>query len=65
MKKITNFLFLIAIIFIGANLFKLDFNNPLKGESRIALISLLASFCAVLILLIFRISKTIEEKLKN
>lgn len=65
MKKITNFLFLIAIIFIGANLFKLDFNNPLKEESRIALISLLASFCAVLILLIFRISKTIEEKLKN
>ncbi len=65
MKIFTNILFLITLIFIIANLLKLDYINPLKGDSIIALISLTASLCAFLLLLIFRMSKKIENKLKK
>jgi len=65
MKIFTNILLLIAIILIIVNIFILDFNKPFEGNSMIALIGIVASFCAVLILLIFRMSKKIEEKLKN
>jgi hypothetical protein len=65
MKFFTYILFFIAIALIIVNVFLLDFNKPFEGDSMIALIGIVASFCAVLILLIFRMSKKIEEKLKN
>jgi hypothetical protein len=65
MKIFTYILFFIAIALIIVNVFLLDFNKPFEGDSMIALIGIVASFCAVLILLIFRMSKKIEEKLKN
>jgi hypothetical protein len=65
MKIFTNILLFIAIALIIVNVFLLDFNKPFEGDSMIALIGIVASFCAVLILLIFRMSKIIEEKLKN
>jgi len=65
MKIFTNILLFIAIALIIVNVFLLDFNKPFEGNSMIALIGIVASFCAVLILLIFRMSKKIEEKLKN
>jgi hypothetical protein len=65
MKIFTNILLFIAIALIIVNIFLLDFNKPFEGDSMIALIGIVASFCAVLILLIFRMSKKIEEKLKN
>ena len=65
MKIFTNTLLFIAIALIIVNVFLLDFNKPMEGNSSVALIGIAASFCAVLILLIFRMSKKIEEKLKN
>ena len=65
MKIFTNILLVIAIALIIVNIFLLDFNKPMEGNSMIALIGIVASFCAVLILLIFRMSKKIEDKLKN
>ncbi len=65
MKIFTNILLLIASALIIVNIFLIDFNKPLEGNSMIALIGIAASFCAVLILLIFRMSKKIEEKLKH
>ena len=65
MKIFTNILLIIAIALIIVNVFLLDFNKPFEGDSMIALIGIVASYCAVLILLIFRMSKKIEEKLKN
>jgi hypothetical protein len=65
MKIFTYILFFIAIALIIVNVFLLDFNKPFEGDSMIALIGIVASFCAVLILLIFRMSKKIEEKLNN
>lgn len=65
MKIFTNILLFIAIALIVVNIFLLDFNKPFEGNSMIALIGIVASFCAVLILLIFRMSKKIEEKTKR
>lgn len=65
MKVFTYIIIALAIVFIGINAIKLDFKNPLEGESLIALIGIIAVLCAVVVLLIFRLSKSIEEKLKN
>lgn len=65
MKIFTNILIFIAIALIIVNIFLLDFEKPMEGNSLISLIGIVASTCAVLILIIFRMSKKIEEKLKN
>ncbi|MFN3752530.1 hypothetical protein [Flavobacterium sp.] len=65
MKIFTNILIILAVALILVNIYLLDFNNPFEGDSIVALIGIAASFCAVLILLIFRMSKKIEDKLKN
>lgn len=65
MKIFTIILILIAVGLIGFNLTLLDFEEPFEGNSLVALIGIVASFCAVFILLIFRMSKKIEEQLKN
>ena len=65
MKIFTNILIVLAIALIIVNIYLIDFNKPFEGDSVVALIGIAASFCAVLILLIFRMSKKIEEKLKN
>jgi hypothetical protein len=62
MKIFTNILVILAIALILFNVTLLDFRNPFQGESVVAFIGIAASFCAVMILLIFRISKRIEEK---
>nr|WP_294773762.1 hypothetical protein [uncultured Flavobacterium sp.] len=65
MKIFTSILIFLAVALILVNIYLLDFNNPFEGDSMVALIGIAASFCAVLILLIFRMSKKIEDKLKN
>jgi hypothetical protein len=62
------FTFIIVVLAVGLIIFNatmLDFTNLLQGESLIALIGIIAILCAVLVLLIFRLSKSIEDKLKN
>lgn len=53
---------LLAIALIIFNVTLLDFRNPFQGDSVVAFIGIAASFCAVMILLIFKVSKRIEEK---
>ena len=65
MKIFTTFLIILAFGMLIFNLTLLNFDKPLEGNSMAALIGISASFCAMLILLIFRMSKKIEEKLKN
>jgi hypothetical protein len=62
MKIFTNILVFLAVALIVFNITLLDFKHPFQGDSVIGLIGVAASFCAVLILLIFRMSKIIEEK---
>ena len=65
MKIFTFILIFLALALIVFNITLLDFNNLLEGNSMIGLIGIIASFCAVFILIIFRMSKMIEEKSKN
>jgi uncharacterized membrane protein len=65
MKLFTNILVVLAIALILFNISLLDFKHPLQGNSMIAFIGIAASLCAVLILLIFRMSKSIEEKMSD
>ena len=62
MKIFTNILVFLAIALIIFNVTLLDFGNPFKGDSVVAFIGIAASFCAVLILLIFKMAKKIEDK---
>ncbi|WP_297517063.1 hypothetical protein [Flavobacterium sp.] len=65
MKIFTTLLIFIAIALVVVNVMMLDFDRPLEGNSLVALIGIVASFCAIFILLIFKMSKRIEEKMKN
>lgn len=62
-KSITIVLLLLAIALIGYNVTYIDFNNPLEGDSLIALIGILAALCAIVLLLIFLTSRKIQKKL--
>ena len=65
MKIFTTILIFLALALIVFNITLLDLKNPFEGNSLVALIGVMASFCAVFILLIFKMSKKIEQKLKN
>jgi hypothetical protein len=65
MKIFTYILVFLALALIIFNVTLLDFSNLLEGDSMVALIGIAASFCAVFILLIFRMSKLLEEKLND
>lgn len=65
MKLFTNILVVLALGLIIFNITLLDFKHPLEGNSLIAFIGIAASICAILILLIFRMSKSIEEKMND
>lgn len=65
MKIFTNILVVLALALIVFNISLLDFKNPLEGNSMVACIGVAASICAVLILLIFKLSKNIEEKMND
>ena len=47
------------------NVTKLNFKALLEGESIVGLITILASLCAIILMLILLTSKQIEEKVKN
>jgi uncharacterized membrane protein len=61
-KTLTIVLIVLALALIGYNVTLVDFKNPLKGNSIIALIGILASLCAIVLLLIFSASKKIQGK---
>lgn len=65
MKIFTNVLVTLALGLIIFNITLLDFKHPFKGDSMIAFIGIAASICAILILLIFRMSKNIESKMND
>ena len=65
MKKIIYILIAIAIVLSVFNATKLDCDNLFDGDSLIAAISIVAATCAIVILLILRMSLIIKEKKKK
>ncbi|ALM08328.1 membrane protein [Sediminicola sp. YIK13] len=52
----------LAIALIAYNVILINFENPLEGDSIIAIIGIVASLCAIVLLLIFIASKKIQNK---
>jgi len=64
-KTLTTVLIIIAIGLIAYNATILNYQNPFEGDSLIAAIGILASLCAIVLLLIFMASKKIQKKLND
>lgn len=64
-KTFSIILILLALALIAYNVTLVDFQNPFQGDSTIALIGIVASLCAIVLLLIFIASKRIDKKLKE
>nr|WP_321234593.1 hypothetical protein [uncultured Psychroserpens sp.] len=65
MKYFTILMTIIALGLIIYNATKLDFDNLFEGKSIIALITILASLCAIALLQVLRLSKRVDQKLKG
>ncbi|MBU2950557.1 hypothetical protein KO493_07600 [Tamlana agarivorans] len=65
MKIFTIILSILALALIVFNCTQLDFNAPFEGESMVAIITIVASLCVIVMMAILRTSKRIEEKTKG
>jgi hypothetical protein len=64
-KKFTAILIVLAIALIAYNVTLVNFENLLEGDSAIALIGIVASLCAIVLLLIFIASKKIQDNINS
>ncbi len=64
-KTLSIVLIVLAVALIAYNVTLLNFENLLEGNSVIAMIGIVASLCAIVLLLIFITSKRIQKKLDN
>ncbi len=64
-KPFILILIVLAIVLVAYNVTLVDFENPLVGDSVIALIGIVASLCAIVLMLIYMASKKIEKKIKE
>jgi hypothetical protein len=62
MKIFAYFVFGLAVLLIAINAWMLDFNNLFQGDSMVGLIGIVASLCAIVIMLTFVVSKKIQDK---
>lgn len=65
MKIFTTILIFLASALLLFNISRLDISHFFEGDSMYALIGIGASMCAILILLIFRMSKDIEKRMNE
>ena len=56
---------ILALLMVVFNATKIDYNAPLQGDSSVAVIGVLASTCALLLLFILLLSKKIAEKINK
>jgi len=64
-KTFSIILIILALALIAYNVTLVDFENPFQGDSTVALIGIVASLCAIVLLLIFMTSKKIQKKLNK
>ncbi|MDB4402185.1 hypothetical protein N9169_01825 [Algibacter sp.] len=65
MKIFTILLSMIALGLIIYNFTKVNFDGPFEGDSIIAVITIVASLCVIIMMAILRTSKRIEQKIKE
>jgi hypothetical protein len=64
MKLFTTILIVLAVVLIAYNATLLDFDHLFEGDSAIAAISILAAACAILLLVILKVSLAIRKRRK-
>lgn len=65
MKLFTIIVTVIALVLIGYNITKINFDSPFEGQSVVALITIFAALCAIILLQILRLSKKVDQKIKE
>lgn len=65
MRILSIILSVIALALIVFNATRIDLNAPFEGQSMIAIITIIAALCVILMMAILRISKRIEKKVKE
>lgn len=58
-------LMIIAVVLIGYNATQIDMENPMKEQSGVALICIVAALCAIVLLAILMLSKKIRDKVEK
>jgi len=64
MKKLILAFGFVAIGLVVFNCFYVDFAAPMQGDSIVALVGIVAGLCAIVLLALLWVAKTIQEKLK-
>jgi hypothetical protein len=65
MKIFIRIMMALALVMAIFNATKIDFEAPLEGDSSVAIIGILASLSAFLLLLILLLSKKIASKING
>ena len=65
MKNFTYFLSVVAFLLISYNFTQINWDQPFQGDSVIAIITIMAGLCTIVILAILRTSKKIEKTIKQ
>ncbi|WP_299548686.1 hypothetical protein [Seonamhaeicola sp.] len=65
MRIVSAIIIVIASALAIFNTTKIDFEAPFKGDSMVAIITIVAALCAIILMVILRISKRIEQKVKE
>lgn len=65
MRIFTYILTIIASLLIVYNLTEIDLSASFEGDNMTAIITILAGFCAIIILAIVRVSRKIEQIIKR
>lgn len=65
MKIFTIILSVIALGLIIFNFTQINFDAPFEGQSIVAIITIAASLCVIIMMAILRTSKRIEQKIKE
>lgn len=64
MKLFTYIVIALSLITIVFNATKINLEKPFEGESTIAIIGIVASLCAILIVTLFTVAKKVVEQTK-
>ena len=64
MKILTYIIIVLSVISIIFNATEIDLEKPFEGESTIALIGIVAAFCAIVLMAMFIVAKKITEQTK-
>ena len=64
MKIFTYIVIALSLITVVFNATKINFEKPFEGESTIAIIGIVASFCAILIVTLYTVAKKVVEQTK-